>query len=754
MRALLRWTVGLIVIVHGLLHLPGVVTGFGWADVSQLAEPIGTATGGAWLAAALLLVAAGALLITGVRWWWALAAVAAVVSQAVILTSWSDAKAGTAANVLLALAAVYGYRSQGPTSFRAQYRHLAQQTIAAAASAAGADDRLVSDDDLARLPPPVAGYVRASEAIGRAHVTGFRADISGRIRGGADEPWMRWTGAQVNTFGAAPSRVFFMDATMKGIPTDIFHVYVGPTATMRVRVASLVPIVDASGPEMDQAETVTLLNDLCILAPAALVDAPIEWSPIDDHHAQAKYTNAGRTVSAVLTFDDQHELTDFVSDDRLRSSPDGSTFTPQRWSTPISDYRTIHGRRVAATGRARWHPDGEPSFDYLEFHADDITYLERTAPSSVDGDPDHARPTVRRSAGRRPHLLLGALLVATGAILAAAGVGLLPHLVEHALSISSVLSAVLLVSGLVALVLGARSVLRGRHRVVKALGGLAIVVAVAAAVSVISPSVAATHPPRAEVTSTPAALGLAYEAVTVTTTDDVKLAAWYIKGTRRSGVVVLHGAGSTRSEVLRQAAALTGSGFAVLLVDARGHGDSHGTAMDFGWFGDRDIAAGTEFLASRPEIDADSIGVVGFSMGGEEAIGAAATDQRIRAVVAEGATARLAADKEWLSDVYGWRGGLQVGLEHVQYGIADLLTDASPPIPLRSAAAGAPRTRFLLITAGNVDDEAHAAAHIRGAAPDRVTVWTVSGADHTGGYQARRGEWQRRVVDFLDDNLG
>jgi hypothetical protein len=136
---------------------------------------------------------------------------------------------------------------------------------------------------------------------------------------------------------------------------------------------------------MDQAETVTLLNDLCVLAPAALVDAPIDWTPIDDHHARATFTNAGHTVTAVLTFNDEHELVDFVSDDRLVASPDGRTFAPQRWSTPITDYRSFDGRRIGAFGRARWHPADAPGFDYLEFHADHISYLELgVAPDRVD----------------------------------------------------------------------------------------------------------------------------------------------------------------------------------------------------------------------------------------------------------------------------------------------------------------------------------------------------------------------------------
>jgi uncharacterized membrane protein YphA (DoxX/SURF4 family) len=386
MRKALRWTVGSVVVIHGLIHLMGAAKGLGWAEVTELTEPISRSMGVAWLVAAIVVIAAGVMVLAGTRGWWIAAAVAALVSQAVIFTSWTDARAGTLANVLLLCAAVYGFAAHGPTSFRATFRRLADETVAAARSADERAGALVTEDDLAHLPSPVAAFVRTAGAVGQPHVVGFRAVISGRIRSGPDQPWMLWTGAQVNTFGPEPSRVFFMDATMKGIPTDVLHAYVGPTATMRVRVASLLPIVDARGPEMDQAETVTLLNDMCVLAPAALVDAPIDWTAIDDHHARASFTNAGHTVSAVLTFNDDHELIDFVSDDRFRfsSSADGRRFTPQRWSTPITDYRSFGGRRIGRSGRGRWHPTDAPGFDYLEFRVDEITYFES---SDADSTP-------------------------------------------------------------------------------------------------------------------------------------------------------------------------------------------------------------------------------------------------------------------------------------------------------------------------------------------------------------------------------
>jgi pimeloyl-ACP methyl ester carboxylesterase len=346
----------------------------------------------------------------------------------------------------------------------------------------------------------------------------------------------------------------------------------------------------------------------------------------------------------------------------------------------------------------------------------------------------------------------GVLFVGVGSVLVAIGVGLAPHVIKNGLSIMSVVSIVAALTGLTLVVDGARSALRGRRRLAGIGGTAAVVIAIGLAVSTIAPAVAVSNVPTTHVDSTPAALGLDFESVTLTTDDGVELAGWYVAGTNRAGLVVLHGGGSSRSDVLDQAAALVRSGYGVVLIDARGHGASEGTAMDFGWHGDLDIAAATRFLAARPEVDPGRIGVVGFSMGGEEAIGATATDPLIRAVVAEGATGRRARDKEWLSDVYGWRGWLQERLEYVQDAITGYLANASPPVTLRSAVVGATKTRFLLITADDAD-EGHAARFIQSGS-ERVTVWTVSGADHTGGYDARPDEWQQRVTDFLDDSLG
>ena len=344
-------------------------------------------------------------------------------------------------------------------------------------------------------------------------------------------------------------------------------------------------------------------------------------------------------------------------------------------------------------------------------------------------------------------------MAATGGVVVAVAMGFVPFVVTAPLALQAVAGVVAIVAGGLLAVVGTVLATRGQRlpwRIANAAGAL---VATAALAFVVAPAVAATNVPRPPIGATPIDRGLAYESVTMTTSDGVRLVGWYLPSTNGAAVVLLHGAGSTRSDVLDEAVVLHRHGFGVLMVDARGHGESGGRAMDFGWNGDADIAAATGFLASRPDVDPRRIGVVGLSMGGEEALGASGSNALIRAVVAEGATARTAADEEWFAKEFGWRGVVQEQLEWLQDRVTDALTSAPVPTSLRAAVEASGTTRFLLVTAGNVRDEAHAAAYVAAGASDRVEVWTVPDAGHTGGLAAEPATWEARVIGFLRSAL-
>jgi hypothetical protein len=325
-----------------------------------------------WAAAAVAVLTAAAMIaLRSPTWWWIVAGAAAVLSQAAIFTSWSDAKAGTVLNVVLVLAAVLGFASSGPGSYAAQWDHRVEAAVAAAPTSPG----VVFEADLDRLPAPVATYLRRSGVVGEPRVTQFYASLHGRIRSGPDAPWMPFTARQVNTFGPNPQRLFLMQATKDGLPVTVFHDYHNATATMRGKVLSLVPVLDASGPEMNQGETVTVFNDMAVFAPAALVDAPVTWTQLDAHRVRGAFTNGRQTVTPELVFNAAGDLVDFISDDRLAASADGRSFTARRWSTPLSEYGELAGRRVVTAGEGRWHaPEPDGTFTYIDLHLDDIRY--------------------------------------------------------------------------------------------------------------------------------------------------------------------------------------------------------------------------------------------------------------------------------------------------------------------------------------------------------------------------------------------
>lgn len=224
------------------------------------------------------------------------------------------------------------------------------------------------------------------------------------------------------------------------------------------------------------------------------------------------------------------------------------------------------------------------------------------------------------------------LAVVLGIVGVSLGLGIgARHLQVAGMSLTAAMGLLALIVGLVATVAGAVVLLRGvrgwRRWLALPVGLLLLwFVAVPLTTAVMVTNVPATRL-RAQ---TPTDRGIAFEDVTFVTADGTRLSAWYMPSRNGAAVVLRHGATSTRSDTLDEAVVLARHGYGVLATDARGHGRSGGVAMDWGWHGDLDTGAAVTYLARRPDVDVDRIAVIGLSMGGEEALGAAAVDPRIR----------------------------------------------------------------------------------------------------------------------------
>jgi fermentation-respiration switch protein FrsA (DUF1100 family) len=118
------------------------------------------------------------------------------------------------------------------------------------------------------------------------------------------------------------------------------------------------------------------------------------------------------------------------------------------------------------------------------------------------------------------------------------------------------------------------------------------------------------------------------EEVTYPTEDGLTLAAWFVPaaGEESTGtVVVFNGNAGNRADRTPLAEALTGHGYAVLLVDYRGYGGNPGRPSEEGLAAD--ARAAVAYLETRSGFDSDRLAYFGESLGAAVALGLAASQE-------------------------------------------------------------------------------------------------------------------------------
>jgi pimeloyl-ACP methyl ester carboxylesterase len=149
----------------------------------------------------------------------------------------------------------------------------------------------------------------------------------------------------------------------------------------------------------------------------------------------------------------------------------------------------------------------------------------------------------------------------------------------------------------------------------------------------------AVRPPPLAIDLRPSDVGLAVDAVSIRTADELQLSAWVAARPGRPAVILLHGYPADKRDLLPLAAALHRH-FTVLLLDLRYFGQSEGRVTTLGHRERDDLKRTVDVLEAR---GLGPVGVFGFSFGGAVALLTAAEDRRIRAVAAYAAFADLRA---------------------------------------------------------------------------------------------------------------
>jgi uncharacterized protein len=121
--------------------------------------------------------------------------------------------------------------------------------------------------------------------------------------------------------------------------------------------------------------------------------------------------------------------------------------------------------------------------------------------------------------------------------------------------------------------------------------------------------------PRRTLGATPSQIGLRFEDVRITTGDHVDLHGWYVPAAAGAPAVLFcHGNAGNISHRLDWLEILRGMGFAVLLFDYRGFGQSSGVPTEQGTYLDAQTA--WDYLTNTKGFAPRNIVIVGESLGG------------------------------------------------------------------------------------------------------------------------------------------
>lgn len=256
-----------------------------------------------------------------------------------------------------------------------------------------------------------------------------------------------------------------------------------------------------------------------------------------------------------------------------------------------------------------------------------------------------------------------------------------------------------------------------------------------------------SHPNRKPLRTDSLEISFEYENVEFETSEHLKVRGWYSVSHNQAAVIVAHGYGGNRADYVEPAEVLVELGYGVLLVDLLAHGESEGTRLVLDG---QEILAAVDYLTARPEIDSQRIGAWGFSLGGLVSLQAAAQEEEIRAVIADGPFPVIAGQDMPSPDrISDW---LWVPFDWVQLRALKLF-GVSAAMSTTEALSRIGNRPVLLVSGIENEGERRVMQKYAESSGGVVELWEVNGAGHVESWWESRAKYEEKAVAFFEQAL-
>lgn len=234
------------------------------------------------------------------------------------------------------------------------------------------DSDVFTEKDFEDLPIAIQRYVKNCGYIGTPKMNYMTINFHNvQFKQGKNGSSLTIDYTQYN-FLESVSRLAFIESSLFSIPFEGYDYYNNGIGSMQGVIGKTITLFHQTGAEMDKAALVTFLAE-CLFMPSVILQDSVHFNEINDFEVEATISYHNQTVSGIFHFNEDYEMTSFITKDRAVSENDGTMkYIP--WSAICGDYvYTNLGIKFPTKFKAVWHyEDGD--LNYFDGKISEIRY--------------------------------------------------------------------------------------------------------------------------------------------------------------------------------------------------------------------------------------------------------------------------------------------------------------------------------------------------------------------------------------------
>jgi hypothetical protein len=229
---------------------------------------------------------------------------------------------------------------------------------------------LVTEERIQSLPEPVKKWLNTTGIVGRPEIRRgwVRQSAQMKMKPGQE----KWYTAKAEQLIATDPPAFLWTVRMKMNPLISIKgrdKFVDGKGEMRIRMNSLINVVNEKGEKMDEGTLQRYLGEI-VWYPSAALSPFITWEAIDESSAKATMRYKGTEESGIFFFNENGDFVKFSAMRFKGNTPDAKRY---EWIITVRKHAVMDGIKIPVEMDATWKLD-EGDWTWLKMTIEEIRY--------------------------------------------------------------------------------------------------------------------------------------------------------------------------------------------------------------------------------------------------------------------------------------------------------------------------------------------------------------------------------------------